>query len=157
METRECAMCHKELSPENPGLLCVICQEKVVYDRVPLKNIRKLNIKDMRHILGLDSEEQVKRLGRKGKLPPRVPAIKQWLWEDVVVRDWIRSGWKISHEVREIADSLTEMHGGAHKDKKTQKTRVGKKEDIVVRVFSGTDKNPIHEVQIIPNIDSEHH
>jgi hypothetical protein len=47
---------------------------------------------DLADILGFKDAESVRRLGRKGKLPPRVPAVRKWLWVRGVVDEWIRGG-----------------------------------------------------------------
>jgi hypothetical protein len=122
----------------------------------------------MAELLGLESEEQVKRLARARKLPPRVPAVKKWLWLEDMVRDWMRSGYEISEDVKKqvraltkahgdtrkkVKDltkahgdarikvkALTEAHGGVHVDETTGETKVGDKVDIQVMVYSKKSK-----------------
>jgi len=41
-------------------------------------------------MLGLENAASVKRLAQKGKLPPRIPAIKKYSWLKNVVEEWIK-------------------------------------------------------------------
>jgi len=44
----------------------------------------------MADLLGLTSEEQVRRLSRNGKIPGRVPGIKQHLFARPIVNPWLK-------------------------------------------------------------------
>ena len=97
---RVCYECDAVLSQYNPGKLCFPCQEK----RLAWSAIRDAEFIDPRgyaDILGLESEESVKRLARDDKLAPRVPAIKKWLWRKDVVIDWMkREGQVLNKDLR---------------------------------------------------------
>jgi len=50
----------------------------------------RYNVRDMADILDLTSEEQVRRLSRDGKIPGRVPGIKQHLFVQSIVNLWLK-------------------------------------------------------------------
>ena len=54
-------------------------------------------------ILGLDSEEQLKRLARKGVLAPRIPAIKRWRWRRKDIEDWFKQKQQAGDVFRKTA------------------------------------------------------
>jgi hypothetical protein len=70
-----CWQCGEELSRYHTGYICRTCQaiklEKMITDDKDLVDVR--GYADM---LGLDSEEQLRRLARQGALAPRIPKIK---------------------------------------------------------------------------------
>jgi hypothetical protein len=123
----------------------------------PVAISRHLDVEDMRVLLGLESQEQVKRLARDGKLPPRIPAIKRWLWEEEVVRDWIRSGHETGEAVKEQLEALAEAHGGAHVDETTGETKYGDKLDIQVNVYSRKGKKVVRETKKISAVIPRYH
>ncbi|GEM_PF-633096 len=91
---RKCVECGSNLREGNPGPLCAPCQEK------RLKNVedterRHYTVEDLRYILNLESEESVKRLGRKGIIPGRMPGIKKHLYLKDAVDDWIKAENKL--------------------------------------------------------------
>jgi len=51
------------------------------------------DVHDLMSLLGLDSEEQVRRLGRAGKIPGRVPGIKRQLYSKEAVDRWIQTDY----------------------------------------------------------------
>lgn len=157
MTARRCANCRAVLSMRNPGLICLPCQEKLVDQRGSATESPNLDVEDVRVILGLESQEQVKRLARKGKLPPRVPAIRKWLWEEELVRDWIRSGYETGPAVKEQLQALTKAHGGVHIDETTGETKFGDKLDIQVKVYSKKGKKIVRETRKISAVIPRHH
>jgi len=84
-----CWQCGKELSRYHTGYLCRTCQEKrlekVITDEKDLVDAR--GYADM---LGLDSEEQLKRLAREGVLAPRIPGVKKWVWRKDDIDAWFK-------------------------------------------------------------------
>lgn len=104
---RVCLNCGKELTQKNPAKLCFACQEKQ-RERDTTSNEELIDAKDFAFILGLTSDESVKRLAIKGKLPPRIPGVRKCLWSKDVVDLWIRSGGKITKpELLEHYSELT--------------------------------------------------
>ena len=86
-----CPKCGRSLSQYNPGPCCHACQVKKI-DKLASGDKDYYDAEDLADILGFKSTESVKRLGRKGKLPLRVPAVKKWLWAKDVFDEWIRGG-----------------------------------------------------------------
>jgi hypothetical protein len=90
-QVRYCSKCKRELIPSNPGRLCTVCREKMSRSLPDEKTYYDVN--DLMRLFGLDSEEQVRRLGRAGKIPGRVPAIKRHLYSKESVDNWIQSDY----------------------------------------------------------------
>lgn len=69
-----------------------------------------IDVKGYALILGLDSEESVKRLARKGLLAPHTPAVKQWRWRKGDIDAWFKqeqqTGDVFRVAVRGIASNL---------------------------------------------------
>jgi len=87
---RVCLKCGTVLSEQyNPGELCFHCQEKQ-RGQDPTSNDDKIDAVGYAAILGLDSAEAVKRLAGKGKLAPRIPAIRKCLWYKEDIDTWIK-------------------------------------------------------------------
>jgi hypothetical protein len=63
-------------------------------------------------LLGLKSAEQVRRLARNKKLPPRIPAVRRWLWLKEVVDRWMKSGGPLAQGSTEQLAALADAHGG---------------------------------------------
>ena len=92
---RKCKVCGRCLASYNPGQLCWACQEKK-------KELLEEQIGDTPHytvdnlcvVLGFGNPESVRRLGRKGKIPGRIPGIRKHLYYRKTVNDWIRSEGK---------------------------------------------------------------
>ena len=86
---RVCSECGEPLNSYHLGNLCYVCEgkqlEKVITDHEDL-----VDVGGYADILGLHSEEQLKRLARKGVLAPRIPAIKRWLWRRKDIEDWFK-------------------------------------------------------------------
>jgi hypothetical protein len=91
---RKCSMCGTKLSPANPGTVCHDCQTKKVAQLAD-KDASYYTAEELTYILGLECEESVKRLGRKGKIPGRLPGIKKHLYSKEAVDAWIKSGYII--------------------------------------------------------------
>ena len=86
---RMCVQCGAVLIQYNPGKLCFPCQEKRSEGKIT-NGEDKIDAEDFADILGYKNAESIKRLGREGKLPDRVPENKKWLWYKDVVADWIK-------------------------------------------------------------------
>lgn len=93
---RKCSQCGKVLSMRNPGTLCFVCQDNES-EKMTTGDSPTYDVQDMARILRLESE-QVRRLARKGKLPPRVPAVRKWLWYREIVDRWINSDGRYPEE-----------------------------------------------------------
>jgi len=76
---RMCAQCGAVLNQYNPGKLCFPCQKKQSEKLVP-SDVDWIDAEGYARILGLASTESIKRLARKGKLAPKIPAIREWRW-----------------------------------------------------------------------------
>jgi hypothetical protein len=85
---RYCKLCKRHLKQQNPGALCIICQNKITksFDDKPY-----YDIEDIKRVLGLESNEQVRRLGRAGKIPGRIPGVKGHRYLKTVVDNWVES------------------------------------------------------------------
>ena len=93
----KCERCGALLSGYNPGRLCYACQKKRIEEMTSAYDeLQYYDVEDVAEILGLRSGESVKRLARKDKLPPRVPAIRKYLWRKKAIDKWIESGHKVS-------------------------------------------------------------
>ncbi len=103
---RVCTQCSTVLTQYNPGKLCFPCQEKQLEQRITY-NEEIVNAMDFAFMLGLKNAESVKRLGRKGKLPPRIPGVYQWLWLRSIVEDWRMQEGIGNKELRMAARGIT--------------------------------------------------
>ena len=99
---RTCLQCGAVLSQYNLGKLCFPCQEKQSEKLVP-SDEDWIDAEGYARILGLGSAESVKRLGRKGKLAPRIPAIREWRWFKKEVDTWIEQQGQIGNRDFRIA------------------------------------------------------
>lgn len=92
---RKCGRCGAILSQYNQGKLCFTCQVKK-RDELTEKigDGPNYDSNDIGVILGL-SPEQVRRLGRKGIIPGRIPGVKQHLYLRELVDSWVRGGGKL--------------------------------------------------------------
>jgi hypothetical protein len=88
--TRLCRHCGDSLSSGNPTTICFACQEKK-RGTLAGDNTLHYDVQDMMVILGLDSPEQVRRLGRAGRIPGRVPAVRTHLYIKQIVDTWIKA------------------------------------------------------------------
>ena len=72
-----CRLCSSRLSTYNPGKVCSLCQARERNRLVGESSaVPYYTLHDIMSILGLDSEEQARRLGRRGVIPGRLPGIK---------------------------------------------------------------------------------
>jgi len=86
---RVCSQCGAVINQYHPGDLCFPCQEKRLEEKITsVEDI--IDAEDFADILGYNNAESIRRLGREGKLPDRVPENKKWLWYKDVVDDWIK-------------------------------------------------------------------
>jgi len=92
MTNRKCGRCGATLSSDNPGVFCSPCQKKRFEEKYGTTDNIHYTADDLAGILGLQSEEQVRRLARQGKLPPRIPGIRRYLWLKGTIDIWIHSG-----------------------------------------------------------------
>lgn len=106
MSKRTCVNCGASLRSNNPGTLCSPCQEKQAEKRKADIESLHYDVEDMRVLLGLYSQEQVRRRAREKKLPPAVPGNRRWLWFREVVDPWIRSDHQISPANSEQAEAV---------------------------------------------------
>lgn len=91
---KKCVQCGAVLSQYNQGILCFPCQEKRQEElKEKMGDSPNYDVDDMCFILGLEPE-QVRRLGRKGVIPGRIPEVRQHLYLRALVDPWIRSGGK---------------------------------------------------------------
>jgi len=102
----KCPKCGGVLNQYNPGPLCAPCQEKLAEERKTITEGLHYDVEDMRLILGLDSQEHVRRLARDGKLPRRIPGVRRWLWLKEVIDAWIRSDHQVSPVNTEEAQAI---------------------------------------------------
>ncbi len=102
-----CSNCARPLSEYNPGHICIVCQKEIISGKDAENTEVCYDALDFADILGLKSAEQVRRLAREGKLPPRVPAIWKYLWLKEVVHSWMRSGYlEIDEKSRVILKAI---------------------------------------------------
>jgi len=86
---RVCPRCNAKLSRYNPGNICFPCQKKPL-EQVYGNGEGLIDPKDYAFILGLKNVETLRRLARDGKLAPRVPGRKRWLWYKEEIETWTK-------------------------------------------------------------------
>jgi len=74
--------------------LCSPCQAKKLA-HISASDDPYYTVEELTHILGLESDESVKRIGRKGKIPGRVPGVRKHLYSKEAVDAWVKSGNRI--------------------------------------------------------------
>ena len=84
---RECRECGAGLAKGSSRSICMSCLEKIEQ----LKSL-SYTVTEIANLLRI-SEEQVRRLGRQGKIPGRVPG-KKHLYVKKFIDGWIGSGGK---------------------------------------------------------------
>ena len=103
---RVCLQCGAVLSQYNPGNLCRPCQERKLEQTITGGD-DLIDAEGYASILGLDSPESVKRLARKDKLAPRVPAVRKCLWRKDDIDTWIkREGQTGNRDFRMVARGI---------------------------------------------------
>jgi excisionase family DNA binding protein len=85
---KECSLCGRELDQNNPNSVCFSCVQKLT-DSVALPYC--YNVEEVRKILRLESQEQVRRMIRKGELPA-VRRGKRYLFPKDDFDAWLKSG-----------------------------------------------------------------
>jgi len=95
MPTGYCTDCGNKLPPHNIGRCCPLCQEAAEEKHIAISP-DYYTVRDMMEILNFKSEEQVRRLSRKGAIPGRVPRIREHLFVKKTVDKWIAEGQPIS-------------------------------------------------------------
>jgi excisionase family DNA binding protein len=85
---KECLLCRRELDQNNPNSICFICVEKLT-GSIALPQY--YNVEEVRIILRLESQEQVRRLARQGKLPATRQG-KSYLFPKKDFDTWLNSG-----------------------------------------------------------------
>ena len=117
-----CARCGNSLSTYNQGMYCHACQEKK-REAIANSSKRYYDILDMMDILGLESEEQVRRKARAGYIPGKIPGVRKHLFDRQTIDEWIRNKGRIpskpANPLQEEAYSLcvTGDHSWLHEDK----------------------------------------
>ena len=102
---RLCLRCGAVLNQYNPGKLCFPCQKNQLEQRTTYSE-ELIDAENFAFMLGLTNAESVKRLARKGKLPPRIPGIYKWLWRRSIVEYWIKQEGIGSKELRITARGI---------------------------------------------------
>lgn len=92
---RTCQRCGYTLSRYHIGKHCYTCL-KIISDELD-SNELYYDIEDMSVILGI-SGEQVKRKGRAGSIPGKLPEIKAHRYSKTVVDEWIASAGQGYHK-----------------------------------------------------------
>ena len=97
----KCEDCGAKLSLHNPGLLCWGCLKKAqIRLQMQILDSPHYTVEHLRFLLGFQNPESVKRLGRKGMIPGRIPDIRRHLYLREEVDAWIQSGCKPGKEQR---------------------------------------------------------
>jgi hypothetical protein len=93
MSKKLCPKCKNYyLAEESSTGLCVLCSSDLPGDSsLP----SYYNVHDLRCLLGLSSDEQVRRKARRGELPRNLPARRQYLWSKVAIDEWLEAGQPI--------------------------------------------------------------
>lgn len=85
---KECRLCGRDLDQNNPNPVCFICVEKLA-DSIALPYY--YNVEEVRIILRLESQEQVRRMVRAGKIPALRKG-KSYLFHKEDFDNWLNSG-----------------------------------------------------------------
>jgi hypothetical protein len=88
MKNRNCTHCDRPLPHQHIGGLCPLCQEEAL-EKTAGSSPLHYNIEDITGILGFTNEEQARRLSRAGKIPGRVPLVREHLFFKETVDRWI--------------------------------------------------------------------
>jgi len=83
---RYCKICQRDLSQQNPGSICVVCQDNITKS-IGEKSYYDTN--DLTAILGV-GPDQIRKLGREGKIPGKIPG-KQHHYLKPEVDNWVNS------------------------------------------------------------------
>lgn len=100
---RKCKGCGALLSSHNPRLLCWPCQDKKKTQlQEQIGDTPHYTVDNLCFLLGLANPESVKRLGRKGTIPGRLPGIRQHLYLREEVDPWIHGAHQESPKAEVI-------------------------------------------------------
>ncbi|MBL7124552.1 MAG: hypothetical protein ISS51_00430 [Dehalococcoidales bacterium] len=108
---RICENCGHALGRYNPGKNCYACQEKRREGIVNMSESPNYDVGNLAYLLDL-SEAQVKRNENDGKIPPRIPGIRKYLWPKKVIDYWRESGFRPYWEDSEVAEAV--LYGTTH-------------------------------------------
>ncbi|GAG18682.1 unnamed protein product [marine sediment metagenome] len=89
MLKRQCIECDNPIPLHYIGRRCSECLIAAL-ESTTYTSPDPYNVRDMADILNLTSEEQVRRLSREGKIPGRIPGIKQHLFIQPIVNKWLK-------------------------------------------------------------------
>ena len=103
--SRVCSHCGKPLNQYNTGNLCFPCQEKKLEEKTA-SGEDIIDAEGFASILGLTNAESVKRLAKKGKLPPRIPVVKKYQWRKSAVEDWMKQEGISNKDFRMVARGI---------------------------------------------------
>ncbi len=98
----ECRQCGHGLHRYQTGNLCSSCQEKRFEEKFAGRE-GIVNAKVYAEIVGLDSEEQLRRLARKGVLAPRIPGVGRWQWRSKDIQAWFKQKQRAGDVFRKTA------------------------------------------------------
>ncbi|MFC1866333.1 hypothetical protein ACFLYB_06445, partial [Chloroflexota bacterium] len=87
---RHCSLCNLAILHNENIDYCSACMADIIQGITDRTKV--YTFKDMMKLLDLHSEEQVRRHSRQGKIPGRIPIIKQHLFVRTVVDKWIEHG-----------------------------------------------------------------
>jgi len=102
---RRCLWCGRELAPDNPGKLCIVCAHKLKDVVIDLPEV--LDVEDVTEILHLKNAETVRRKHRRGDLPSCIPGQKKLLWlkDDIVA--YLKLGQSFSAATAEEIQAIS--------------------------------------------------
>jgi len=114
---RKCKSCGAKLSLYNRALLCWPCQEKKKEQlEETIGDTLHYTVENLCFLLGLQNPESVKRRGRKGLIPGRVPGIRQHLYLREEVNRWIKGQQEsvslLTIRLREVGGTTADLESG---------------------------------------------
>ncbi len=112
---RLCKQCKTKLNSYHTGDLCYACQDKKREEMVTDEN-GLVDVRGYADMLGLHSEEQLRRLARAGVLAPRIPHIKQLLWRKEEIDAWFKREQRKGDVFRRIAQGIVSNMRRCSKD-----------------------------------------
>jgi excisionase family DNA binding protein len=120
---KECCLCRREMDQNNPNSICFICVQRLT-DSIALPY--NYNVEEVRRILRLESQEQVRRMAREGKLPA-VRKGKSYLFPKEDFDTWFKAGQpaiggKEVGEVKKAAIPPGATYGQPYEEVITNKT-----------------------------------
>lgn len=154
---RECLKCGRELHRYNPSPFCVNCWSNFSREHLPSKPVL-YDEEDVMEMMRLESKESVKRMLRRGDLPPTVPGVKKHLWVKENFDAWLKSGrphisksspGQVAALARQL-NAFKRAHGGLHLDSDTGEYKLGQLEYIPVMVCSAEGNETEWFPSIIP-------